>query len=814
MMLTVYGRKSQIAIEYAYRFRDQHPQGHVLWVYAANETRFTQAYRDVARKVQLPGWEDPQVDGCKLVCEWLDEMEDVPWLMILDNADNAANFLSTEDGMAERSANSVFMAGYLPTKFNHSKCLLITTRSRDVGEYLSQGQVCVNVGPLSIQEAGDLLRAKVRVFRPSHTPEADKLAEILGRIPLAITQAAAFINRNKISIAEYVDELAIDKQSFIAYLSEDLQDPRREPGFPNSIFRTWKLSFDQIQINYPRAAEVLSLMAMLDGQKIPEDLVRKEDERRIDFSTAIGTLDGYSMITKDVGDKTCTIHPLVQLAVQYILEQSGRSVFYMGQALQLISVRFPAGKHENKVICESLLPHARAVLQHDMGLDAMASSRGRLSYNVGWFEWRQGRYESAYQDAQTAYQICQEIFGDEAKNTLNSLALLVPVLQFQGKYEAAEEMNQRVLAGREKALGVEHPDTLTSVSNLAAILQHQGKYEAAEEMNRRALAGYEKVLGVEHPDTLTSVSNLASVLRYQGKYEAAEEMNRWALAGNEKVLGVEHPDTLTSVSSLASVLQNQGKYEAAEEMNRRALAGREKILGIEHPDMLISVSCLASVLQDQGKYEAAEEMNRRALAGREKVLGIEHPHTLTSVSRLASVLQDQGKYEVAEEMNRRALAGYEKVLGAEHPDTLTSVGNLASVLRGQGKYEAAEEMNRRALAGREKVLSVEHPDTLTSVGNLALVLQHRGKYEAAEEMNRRALAGREKVLGIEHPHTLTSVYNLARLFGSQNRFEPASTLYQRALSGYRQTLGPTHPTTLACARHYASLPQEMEIDRY
>jgi hypothetical protein len=37
----------------------------------------------VAGKVQLPGWEDPQVDVCKVVCEWLNETEDVPWLMIL-----------------------------------------------------------------------------------------------------------------------------------------------------------------------------------------------------------------------------------------------------------------------------------------------------------------------------------------------------------------------------------------------------------------------------------------------------------------------------------------------------------------------------------------------------------------------------------------------------------------------------------------------------------------------------------------------------------------------------------------------------------
>ena len=102
--------------------------------------------------------------------------------------------------------------------------------------------------------------------------------------------------------------------------------------------------------------------------------------------------------------------------MQYILELSGKTAFYTGQALQLIAERFPAGEHETKVICESL------------------------------FEWRQGRYESAYQNVKTAYQICQEILGDEVKDTLDNLALLALVLQYQGKYEAAEEMNRRALA--------------------------------------------------------------------------------------------------------------------------------------------------------------------------------------------------------------------------------------------------------------------------------------------------------------------------------------------------------------------------------
>src|SRR5271170_865041 len=146
-------------------------------------------------------------------------------------------------------------------------------------------------------------------------------------------------------------------------------------------------------------------MAMLDGQKISEDLIRKDGERLVDFRTAIGTLDGYSIIIKEAGGKTCAIHPLVQLSVQYMLEKSGQTTFYMGQALQLIAKKFPNGEHENRAICESLFPHAQAVLQHDMKSEATISSCSLLLHNVGWFEMRRGRYEAAYRNVQSAYQI-------------------------------------------------------------------------------------------------------------------------------------------------------------------------------------------------------------------------------------------------------------------------------------------------------------------------------------------------------------------------------------------------------------------------
>lgn len=53
-------RKSQIAIEYCYRFEDEHPTNNVFWVYTNSVLRFNQAYRGIARKLDLPEWDKYQ----------------------------------------------------------------------------------------------------------------------------------------------------------------------------------------------------------------------------------------------------------------------------------------------------------------------------------------------------------------------------------------------------------------------------------------------------------------------------------------------------------------------------------------------------------------------------------------------------------------------------------------------------------------------------------------------------------------------------------------------------------------------------------
>ncbi|KAH0562547.1 hypothetical protein GP486_002768 [Trichoglossum hirsutum] len=772
-------RKSQIAVEYCYRFRERHPEAHIFWIHASTVSRMDQAYKGIAMELCLSGWNDPNVDAFQLVSGWLSDDAHGSWLLVFDNADDVEIFFNTKSNPSSvGSEQRAPLVDYLPRSPNGST--LITTRDRRVGERLADREEAIMVFPMAGPEAEALLWSKVAGKGSLDKTQSSKLLEALGYLPLAITQAAAYIRENNITIEEYLEAFCGDDSEMQDLLSEDLPDHRRDRDrdrdpdgkTQNSVIRTWKVSFDQIRNQKPRAAEILSLMAVLDRQGIPKTLLRRGGERGVEFTTAFGTLQAFSLITAEKGGENLEIHRLVQMSTQRWLEYRGEMTKWQEEALEILTAAFPSGDYENWVTCEALSPHAQAVTRYIFTSDLCLLRRAELLHNMSSYDGTQGRYNAAYEKNIGSLSILKKLLGPEHPDTLASMGFLAVVLGDQGKYAAAEEMHRRVLELREKVLGPEHSDTLVSMNNLAIVLSDQGKYEAAEEMHRRVLGPRKEVLGPEHPDTLASMNNLARVLSDQGRHEAAEEMLRRPLELYEKMLGSEHPDTLVSMGNLAMVLSDRGKHEAAEKMHRRVLEQKKKVLGSKHPSTLNSMDSLGGVFSYQGRHKAAEEMFREALELKKRVLGSEHPDTLNSVINLAMALSSQGKYEAAEEIYRRALELRKKVLGSEHLDTLTNMNNLAVVLSDQDKHEAAEGMLQEELELRKKALGPEHPDTLASMNDLAKVLNDQGKHEAAEEIFQEELELKKKTLGPEQPHTLTSIDNLAWVLDSQKTSRP------------------------------------------
>ncbi|KAI4134497.1 MAG: hypothetical protein LQ347_001477 [Umbilicaria vellea] len=681
--------KSQIAIEYCYRYRSKNPNRSIFWVHASTFERFDQAYKDIARRLKLPKWDDPKTNTLQIVSDWLTDEDHPEWLIVLDNADDADMFQNPPKGTCKGTAIDHYalpLCRYLPqTKGS----ILVTSRNKQAAfGLINRSEHIIDVLPMEEESAQILLRRRLPDDKSSED-DSIALVETLERLPLAITQAAAYISvrKTRMTIAKY---LAYARQNEKILLA-DIGDLRRDPSMPNSVLLTWHISFDQIRESSPPAAELLSLMSVLDRQGIPEFLLRKGDNS-LDFEDALAPLNDFALISSEADGKCFGMHRLVQLATREWLHRHGEVTKWEKEAVTLLSESFPTGGPETWKICVALLPHAEKVLNYQYSEQQYSLQQTEVLYRTAWYLRAQGRYDLALDRSQEALNTRRQVLNEEDLRVILSLGLTAMVLTSQGKYKEAEAMNRQTLTLHEKVLGIKHPSTLTSMGNLALVLYRQGNYEEAETINRQILTLREKVLGAEHPSTLTSMSNLASVLDRQGKYEEAETMNRQTLTLSKKVLRMEHPDTLTSMSNLALVLNMQGKYEEAETINQQTLTLREKVLGTEHPSTLTSMSNLALVLNSQGKYEEAEAMNRQILTLREKVLGTEHPDTLLSVWWLAHLLQSQKRYQDAYALYQRASMGYQEVLGPSHPYTLACLEDHESLLESMKQQRLIEEM--------------------------------------------------------------------------------------------------------------------------
>ena len=592
-----------------------------------------------------------------------------------------------------------------------------------MGEELAGEAECIAVQPFSPEESEYLFKSKLkkRKMRLLDHDHSERLLEVLAFIPLAITQAAAFINQTTMSIQDYLALLEKNNENFKDALSTELQDSRRQIGFPNSVFRTWKLSFDQILNQNPRAGELLSLMAMLDRHHIPKRLLQSSTERQVDFELALGILDGFALITNAMTVDAFALHPLVQASIQYWLENEQMIKETTQKALELLDrVPVKESNFDPPVLrgFEPISPHAQAVLSHCHLSKIITIPFANLSLKLANFEYLNAKLDAALQSASEAHSAFQAILGDFAPDTLLSLRSQANTLAFKRNAGLAEEVLRRALSGYEKMSNPDNRGRIACIRELSAVLQLFSKHNEAEDLCRSVLDERPDDPGYDAKDTLNLRLCLASALRKQHKFEEAEHLSRRALRDHNALFHdiMYAPAALIEV---AKTFQAQGRYAEAELLIRQTIERREKAFGPEHPASLTANCNLALLLAKKGQSEAAEKLFRQILERQEVVLGLNSPKTLLVVQFLARVLHDQGLFAEAESLYRRAMEGSERVHGSQHPRSLSIVHDLANLLGDQGRQDAAEELYVRVLKGEEASLGLEHRWTLTTIHGFA-----------------------------------------------------------------------------------------------
>ncbi|KAM0203118.1 hypothetical protein ACHAPI_001292, partial [Fusarium lateritium] len=344
--------KTQIALHFAYQVKKKKPEYSIFWLPVLSDEGAERAYAEIAKELGLQKRsEDDDVKG--LVCQHLSSAEAGKWLLIVDNADDQELILGSIDkpGLEE----------YLPQ--SESGMILLTTRSRRVAGEFAQYDV-IDVEQMDKKEAMNLLRNSLVQKQLYHDEAvAIELLTYLTFLPLAITQAAAYLNQNRAPLRTYLSLLQ-NAENDTRVLETEFRDNTRYRGSQNAVGTTWIVSFRQIQKSDQLAVKLLSFMSCIEPKAIPQSILPHNAEPH-DLELAIGTLCSYSFLVRRGESNVFDMHSLVHLATRGWLKKQDleRQVTY--NATCHLAAKFPTNSDAHYNSRKEYLPHAMRLLGQD-----------------------------------------------------------------------------------------------------------------------------------------------------------------------------------------------------------------------------------------------------------------------------------------------------------------------------------------------------------------------------------------------------------------------------------------------------------------
>ena len=807
--------KSQLAIEFTHRLSEKSKDIWIFWIHAGTRARAEEGFKTIADTVKLAGRNQPKADIPQLVYSWLSSTANGRWVMVLDSVDDGDVFFRTK-GETEDARP---LATWLPQSRNGS--IVITTRDQGVAVRLTgRHQDTISVGPMEEKDAITLLEKRLGQH-PDRRVAAD-LIQALDRVPLAISQAAAYIleRGQQTSISRYLADFRASERKKTKLLAHDGGDLRRDGAASNAILITWQMSFNHLRETRRSAADLLSLMSFFDRQGIPERLLRygeregnrfQEREKDIEwdsdedqssqwsqgeeFEKDIVILRNFSFVS-DTRGAGFEMHGLVQLATRKWLEANGLLETWKQQCISNLCAEVPTGEYENWATWQELFPHAKSAIEQRPKAQSSVLEWASILYKAAWYAFRMGNGVDTQLLGMKAKKAREKILGEEHEDSVSSMAMVALGYELQGMWEEAENLQLKVMESLRSKLGADHPHTLTSMGNLASTYRNQGRWEEAEKLEVQVMERSKSKLGADHPSTLISMGNLASTYSNQGRWLEAETLEVQVMESLQSKLGADHPDTLISIANLASTYWKQGRWEEAEKLFVQVTESRNSKLGADHPSTLVSMGNLASTYSNHGRWLEAENLQVKVMESLQSKLGADHPDTLVSMADLASTYRNQGRWEEAEKLEVQVMERSKSKLGADHPSTLISMGNLALTYSNHGRWLEAENLQVKVMESLQGKLGADHPHTLTSMGNLASTYWKQGRWEEAEKLLVQVIHTSNTKLKADHPHTLTSMANLASTYSKQGRWKEAEKLELQVMESSKTKLGADHPSTL------------------
>ncbi len=696
--------KTQLAVEYAYRYAGEYDV--VWWMPAAERATLAEGYVRLAEALKLPECGAPdQYVTVRAVQRWLGQH--AHWLLVLDNACDVEH-----------------VRDYLPQ--GHAGHIILTSRDPNWRGAAAPVPVSAFEAP---EAAAFLIKRTGRIDQDA----AAALSNELGYLPLALEQAAAYVEATGRTLGEYLD----------LYRHHRLQLLERgtpSTDYPDTVRSTWLLSFEQVKAASPAGADLLTLCAFLAPDALPRDVVR--DGARylppplaatvvdpLRFDEAVAALRRYSLL--EAVDDGLSVHRLVQSVVRDSLEHEPQTArMWLIAAVGIVDQAFPANGDDPRTWwwCARILPHVLAALDCLAQCKVIFNVAADIWRRVGLYLLERGQLAAASESFERMAVVSAQCYGATSELVATATNNMGSVFIRKGDLDQAWEHYARALEINEAILPPTHPAIAINLSNLGQVLLNLERPGEALPYFERALPILEAAHGLLHPDVAKVTSNLGHALQNLGRLdEAYERCERMVtIIETSPGTGPSHPLLATALTNLGQVLRQMEKPVAARACLERAWHITEASYPPDHPLVATVLFTLGSVLQDVGD-QTALDVSRRLLISVETFHAHDQRHLSNALKLLGRILLERRELPEARERHERALAIDEILYGPDHITVGFDLNALGCVLLAQQDWEGAEGCFERAYAIFLARLGATDPYTTRTQDVLARLTERIGE---------------------------------------------------------------------------------------
>ncbi|MGH3973742.1 MAG: FxSxx-COOH system tetratricopeptide repeat protein [Pseudonocardiaceae bacterium] len=764
--------KTQMAVEYIYRHLQDYDI--IWWIQATQQAQIRAGLTELAQRLRLQGSSEAHT-AVPAVREALRLGQPFRrWLLVFDSAESPE-----------------IVRPFFPA--NGPGEIMITSRNPDWAGIARPLEIAV----FKREESKELLRLRGPEIDDD---EAERLAETLGDLPLAIEQAAAWRAETGMPVHEYL-------RLFDEKVAEIL-DTSAPADYEVSVAAAWNVSFDELRKRNPAAHELLqvcaffapdpisrSLFTGVRGVTISPDLdAALRDPMQL--SRTIRDINRYGLAKIDHRNDTLQLHRLVQLVLSNRMTPQRWAQMCHGAHFLL------ANLDPNDPVPSKQWPRYRDVLPHAYAAKVIECDDRwvrQLVVNLMIFLYHWGDHEEAAKLAKQAADVWSEKLGEADPQTLQAAGNLGFYLWTLGRYAEAAEVNQRTVELYRQVSGENSEETVIAELAVATDLKGRGDFIAALDLSEQIYQKAKGLFGDDDPTTLTTAHNLVVSLGLAGQYRRGRELAEATHRRRADVLGYDNPKTTSTLNGLILARREAGDYVWARGEQEKLAERSRELYGEEKADTLRRFYHLSVARRKAGDHEGALELSGQILERFWLRYGDNHPNAMACALAQSIDLRHAGKLQAAHNLGEKTFDRYRQSLGEEHPHTLSALIDLGVTLRLAGDAAGARQLDERSLEQFRAKLGADHPHAIVSAINLASDLAALGETEEALALDTEALDRANRVLGPEHPTTLAALTNLVLDLRTLGRTQEAETKYAKVLTCYRHVLGDSHPATMAAA---------------